>query len=215
MNIIDIVPKAIQDQVCWIKITDDGITIKIKKPQLLQKPEYVLNFDVIARIGYQEKGPTEKILQGDLFTIYLDGNWSLSFDMKINPLFANQDEFNAFRDILEDYLQPMYFDLKGNRYYDYQQVTKQPWYEKGRVYFEIDEQGNAFDPNAILDEIIYPDISSDVIDADLSNYSESSPNDQRSNTFNPNNPAYKAARDNRSNQLNPRHPGYRSSRDRR
>lgn len=32
-----------------------------------------------------------------------------------------------------------------------------------------------------------------------------SPNDQRSNTLNPNNPAYKAARDNRANQLNPNH----------
>lgn len=30
-----------------------------------------------------------------------------------------------------------------------------------------------------------------------------SPNDQRSNTKNPNNPAYKSAQDNRSNQLNP------------
>lgn len=30
-----------------------------------------------------------------------------------------------------------------------------------------------------------------------------SPNDQRSNSLNPNNPAYQAAQDNRSNQLNP------------
>jgi hypothetical protein len=32
-----------------------------------------------------------------------------------------------------------------------------------------------------------------------------SPNDQRSNVKNPNNPAHQAARDNRSNQLNPNH----------
>ena len=31
------------------------------------------------------------------------------------------------------------------------------------------------------------------------------PNDQRSNTKNPNNPAHKQAQDNRSNQLNPNH----------
>ena len=33
-----------------------------------------------------------------------------------------------------------------------------------------------------------------------------SPNDNRSNAKNPNNPASKAARDNRSNQLNPNNP---------
>ena len=32
-----------------------------------------------------------------------------------------------------------------------------------------------------------------------------SPNDQRSNAKNPNNPAHKQAGDNRSNQLNPNH----------
>ncbi len=32
-----------------------------------------------------------------------------------------------------------------------------------------------------------------------------SPNDQRSNTKNPNNQAHKAAKDNRANQLNPNH----------
>lgn len=32
-----------------------------------------------------------------------------------------------------------------------------------------------------------------------------SPNDQRSNVKNPNNPAHDAARDNRANQLNPNH----------
>jgi hypothetical protein len=30
-------------------------------------------------------------------------------------------------------------------------------------------------------------------------------NDDRSNSLNPNNPAYKASRENRSNQLNPNH----------
>jgi hypothetical protein len=39
-----------------------------------------------------------------------------------------------------------------------------------------------------------------------------SPNDQRSNVKNPNNPSHKAARDNRANQLNPQHPAYKSSR---
>ena len=39
-----------------------------------------------------------------------------------------------------------------------------------------------------------------------------SPNDQRANTKNPNNPAQKAAGDNRANQLNPNNPAHRSSR---
>ena len=42
--------------------------------------------------------------------------------------------------------------------------------------------------------------------------SPGSPNDQRSNTLNPNNPASGAATDNRSNQMNPNNPAYRSSR---
>ncbi len=37
-----------------------------------------------------------------------------------------------------------------------------------------------------------------------------SPNENRSNTKNPNNPAYKAARDNRANQLNQNIPRYQS-----
>ncbi|MEE9506320.1 MAG: hypothetical protein V3V98_04150 [Thermoplasmata archaeon] len=40
-----------------------------------------------------------------------------------------------------------------------------------------------------------------------------SPNDQRSDALNPNNPEYEAARDNRANQLNPNSDTYRSSRD--
>lgn len=39
-----------------------------------------------------------------------------------------------------------------------------------------------------------------------------SPNDQRSNVKNPNNPAHQAGRDNRSNQMNPNNPTHRSSR---
>ncbi len=39
-----------------------------------------------------------------------------------------------------------------------------------------------------------------------------SPNDQRSNVMNPNNPEYQSAIDNRSNQLNPNNPAYWSSR---
>ncbi len=42
-----------------------------------------------------------------------------------------------------------------------------------------------------------------------------SPNDQRSNVMNPNNPQYQSAIDNRSNQLNPNNPAYRSSRGQR
>ena len=42
-----------------------------------------------------------------------------------------------------------------------------------------------------------------------------SPNDQRSNVMNPNNPEYQGAIDNRSNQLNPNNPAYRSSRGQR
>jgi hypothetical protein len=38
------------------------------------------------------------------------------------------------------------------------------------------------------------------------------PNDQRSDTMNPNNPEHKAALDNRANQLNPKHSAYHSSR---
>jgi hypothetical protein len=39
-----------------------------------------------------------------------------------------------------------------------------------------------------------------------------SPNDDRSDAMNPNNPAYHAAADNRSNQMNPNNPAYHSSR---
>lgn len=35
-------------------------------------------------------------------------------------------------------------------------------------------------------------------------------NDDRANSMNLNNPAYKASVDNRSNQLNPNHPEYKS-----
>lgn len=41
-----------------------------------------------------------------------------------------------------------------------------------------------------------------------------SPNDQRSDVLNPNNPEFQAALDNMTNQLNPQHPTYRSSRGR-
>ncbi|MCH8064097.1 MAG: hypothetical protein IH861_16535 [Chloroflexi bacterium] len=42
--------------------------------------------------------------------------------------------------------------------------------------------------------------------------SPTSSNDQRSNSMNPNNPAFQAANDNRSNQMNPNNAAYRSSR---
>jgi hypothetical protein len=42
--------------------------------------------------------------------------------------------------------------------------------------------------------------------------SKRSSNNQRSNSKNPNNPAYNAAVDNRSRQLDPEHPAYHSSR---
>lgn len=38
-----------------------------------------------------------------------------------------------------------------------------------------------------------------------------SSNDNRSDSFNPNNNAEKASRDNRANQLNPNHPEYKRS----
>ncbi len=38
-------------------------------------------------------------------------------------------------------------------------------------------------------------------------------NDDRSNSKNPNNPAYKSSMDNRSNQLNPNHPDYKGEED--
>jgi hypothetical protein len=41
-----------------------------------------------------------------------------------------------------------------------------------------------------------------------------SPNDDRSDTMNPNNSAYQAAMDNRSDQMNPNNPAYHSSRGR-
>jgi len=37
-------------------------------------------------------------------------------------------------------------------------------------------------------------------------------NNQRSNSLNPNNPAYCQGQNNRANQLNPNNPAYRSSR---
>lgn len=38
-------------------------------------------------------------------------------------------------------------------------------------------------------------------------------NDDRANSKNANNPAYKASIDNRSNQLNPNHPEYRDNKE--
>lgn len=38
-----------------------------------------------------------------------------------------------------------------------------------------------------------------------------SPNDQRSNIYNPNNACYKGSVDNRSNQMNPNNPAYTNS----
>lgn len=38
------------------------------------------------------------------------------------------------------------------------------------------------------------------------------PNDDRSDSLNPNNEAYEDSRDNRSRQLNPEHPAYQRSR---
>ena len=38
-------------------------------------------------------------------------------------------------------------------------------------------------------------------------------NDDRSNSMNPNNPAYQASVDNRSNQLNLNHPEYKEDQD--
>ena len=46
----------------------------------------------------------------------------------------------------------------------------------------------------------------------MSEPSKPSPNDQRSNTLNPNNPAHRSANDNRSRQLNPRDEQYEKSR---
>ena len=40
-----------------------------------------------------------------------------------------------------------------------------------------------------------------------------SPNDQRSNSKNPNNPSYEASTDNRSNQLNPNNSEYKGDSD--
>ena len=63
--------------------------------------------------------------------------------------------------------------------------------------------------------------SEQVKDSDSGYYDESedffissgrSPNDQRSDVMNPNNPEYQDALDNRANQINPQHPVYRSSR---
>jgi len=39
-----------------------------------------------------------------------------------------------------------------------------------------------------------------------------SANDDRSDSMNPNNPAYEASEDNRADQLNPNNPAYESSR---
>lgn len=40
----------------------------------------------------------------------------------------------------------------------------------------------------------------------MSKHKNPSPNDQRSNTKNPERPEHKSAQDNRSNQMNPNHP---------
>lgn len=49
-------------------------------------------------------------------------------------------------------------------------------------------------------------------DGDTYTAKDRSPNDERSDSMNPNNPAHQAAMDNRSNQMNPNNPAYGSSR---
>ena len=57
------------------------------------------------------------------------------------------------------------------------------------------------------------DASRDSWDADGDDENAGrSPNDDRSDSMNPNNEAYQAAMDNRSDQLNPNNPAYHSSR---
>ena len=51
-----------------------------------------------------------------------------------------------------------------------------------------------------------------AIGGDNDRLRERTPNDDRSDSLNPNNPAYKDVADNRSNQMNPSNPTYHSSR---
>lgn len=50
-----------------------------------------------------------------------------------------------------------------------------------------------------------------TFDAELAE-DERTPNDDRSDSMNPNNPAYQAAQDNRSRQMNPNNSAHRNSR---
>lgn len=51
-----------------------------------------------------------------------------------------------------------------------------------------------------------------AIGEDNGGHTGHTPNDDRSDSLNPNNPAYQATADNRSNQMNPNNPAYHSSR---
>jgi len=86
------------------------------------------------------------------------------------------------------------------------------------------EQDNNILRQKIIDEIelltkkrnkIKKHEEDDYDDYDDEYNTDRSPNDQRSDVYNPNNPDYKDAMDNRSNQLNPNNLAYHSSRSRR
>lgn len=68
-------------------------------------------------------------------------------------------------------------------------------------------------PNSAIQKVAQPIPDQDK-HSDDGDYVESnrSPNDDRSDSMNPNDPAYQASMDNRSDQLNPNNPAYWSSR---
>jgi len=71
--------------------------------------------------------------------------------------------------------------------------------------------GSAADPGSVYYTWAAPPFPPSE-DVEVPANQEQSPNDQRSDALNPNNPAFKAALDNRGDQLNPNHPAYRAGR---
>lgn len=69
-------------------------------------------------------------------------------------------------------------------------------------------------PSSAIQKVVHPNLSQDKHSDKGDDYMESSraPNDDRSDSMNPNNPDYQASMDNRSDQLNPNNPAYWSSR---
>jgi hypothetical protein len=89
--------------------------------------------------------------------------------------------------------------------------------------FEDDNIISKIDSSFIPENVYYTesviendnsDVEYDEFDEEFSDFSGRTPNDDHSDSLNPNNPSFQSSMDNRSNQMNPNNSAYHSSRRR-